>query len=38
MTQIIITALAVSGLFIVCYPIAMVLINIILSKMESEVI
>ena len=36
MTELITTALAVSGLFAICYPVAMVLLNVVLSRMESE--
>lgn len=38
MKELITTALAVSGLFVLCYPIAMVLLNVVLTKMESEAV
>jgi hypothetical protein len=30
------TALVMAGIFVVCYPVAMYLINRIMTKMESE--
>lgn len=30
------TALVMAGIFVICYPVAMYLINRIMSKMESE--
>lgn len=38
MAGIITTSLAISGLFVVCYPVAMIVLNVILSKMEAKAV
>ena len=38
MTGLITTALAISALFVVCYPLTMIILNVVLSKLESKAV